>query len=118
MNTIKLVQLATTMSGPRHGGPVKERRHKLYINDKLYRSYTEGSQATGYASKEYYDRYLDNIIEDFERVLDCKTERIDASHPTPVVDVRTDEQKNCQHDFRPTNNWLIDVCAKCGVEQA
>ena len=27
-------------------------------------------------------------------------------------------QKLCEHDMKPTDNWLIDRCSKCGVEHA
>lgn len=30
----------------------------------------------------------------------------------------TNARKHCEHDWRSTDNWLIDRCAKCGEERA
>jgi hypothetical protein len=28
------------------------------------------------------------------------------------------QRRTCEHDMKPTDNWLIDRCSKCGEEHA
>lgn len=42
----------------------------------------------------------------------------DQSRPEfDAQDVRA-AQRKCEHDFKPTSNWLIERCTKCGEERA
>lgn len=120
MNTLTLVQLPDQLSGPRHGGQRMQRRFKLYINHMLFERITEGDQRPfDYATGVYLDRALERYIESFERVLMCKCERVDHTAPEFKEAYRTDQQRSCEHDWRPVDgNWLVDRCALCGEERA
>lgn len=72
-NTIALLELEATMSGPRHGGARMERRHQLWVNGKLFEEYREGSQRPfDYATGSYYDAAIKSRVAKLEDVLDCK----------------------------------------------
>lgn len=116
-NKLELVQAPTRTSGPRHGGPTQDRVFKFYVNGHLFDTFTEGSQCTfNYARDGYLNRALDAYVAKFEAALGCKCLRVDMSRPelkpTPPPKPR------CEHDWRATDNWLIDKCAKCGEERA
>lgn len=83
-NKLELVRCPDQMSGPRHGGPRKERRFKFYVNDVLFNEFVDDRQLPfNYASGAYLDRAIDDYIAKFERALKCECLRVDMSRPEP-----------------------------------
>lgn len=116
-NKLELVQTPTRTSGPRHGGTTQDRVFKFYVNGHLFDTFTERSQWTfNYAHGKYLDDALNRYVAKFEAALDCKCLRVDCSRPDPKPEPKP--KSHCEHDWRATDNWLIDKCAKCGEERA
>lgn len=120
INKLKLVELPARMSGLRHGGTRLERIFKFYVNDHLWSEWREGAaNPFNYATGGYFTAAINREVERFEKVLDAACDRIDATKPSkPEPSAATVEKVRCDHDWRATDNWLIDRCAKCGEERA
>ena len=74
-NTLHLIHLKPTMSGPRHGGARMQRHACLYINGICHENYTEGNEFIGWATGKFYDEFLERQVKRYEKVLGCKVIR-------------------------------------------